>query len=155
MIDWIGALGAGLAGGAVLMLMTEISRMFGLIDANLVRYQGCIVIGRSEGVSPLLAGAGVHLAIGAVLAIGYALAFTFIWGEATWLTGALLGAVHSLAAGSGFPVLDSLNPCVRDGRMQGFGLFGRGYGIMMTLGLLSGHVVYGALVGWLCAVPAA
>jgi hypothetical protein len=37
--------------------------------------------------------------------------------------------------------------------MRGFGPFGRGYGMMMTLGLLAGYVVYGAVVGWLYTVP--
>lgn len=155
MIDWIGALGAGLLGAVVLMLMTDVSRMIGLIEANLTRYQGCIVTGRSEGMVPLLAGAGMHLATGSVLALGYALAFGLVWGEATVLSGALLGAAHGLAAGAGFPMLDALNPCVRDGRIRGFGLFGRGYGIMMVLGLLAGHIVYGAVIGWLYSVPGA
>jgi hypothetical protein len=153
MIDRIGAMGAGLVGGAALMLMTDGSRMIGLTEANLSRYQGCILLGRSEGAAPLLAGAGMHLAMGSVLGLGYAFAFPLVWGEATWRTGALLGAVHGVAAGAGFPVLDAMNPCVRDGRMRGFGLMGRGYGALMTLGLLGGHVVYGALVGWLYTVP--
>lgn len=155
MIDWIGALGAGLLGAIVLMLMTDASRMIGVIEANLTRYQGCIVTGRSEGAVALLAGAGMHLVIGSVLALGYALAFWLLWGEATALNGALLGAVHGVGAGAGFPMLDALNPCVQGGRMRGFGLFGRGYGIMMVVGLLAGHVVYGAIIGWLYTVPGA
>jgi hypothetical protein len=153
MIDWIGALGAGLAGGAALMLMTDASRTVGLVEANLSRYQGCIVLGRSEGVAPLVAGAGMHLAMGSILAVGYAFAFPLVSGEANWTAGAALGALHGVAAGAGFPLLDAMNPCVRDGRMRGFGLMGRGYGALMTLGLLGGHVVYGALVGWLYTVP--
>ncbi len=69
------------------------------------------------------------------------------------MTGALLGTAHGVVAGAGFPLLDALNPCVREGRMRGFGLMGRGYGVFMTLGLLAGHVIYGALVGWLYTVP--
>lgn len=87
MIDWIGALGAGLVGAVVLMLMTDASRMIGVIEANLTRYQGCIVTGRSEGAAALLAGAGMHLLMGALLALGYALAFWLVWGEATLLNG--------------------------------------------------------------------
>lgn len=153
MIDWIGALGAGLVGGVALMLMTDASRMMGLIDANLSRYQGCIVLGRSNGVAPLVAGVAMHLVMGSVLALGYALAFSVVWGEATWMAGALLGTAHGVVAGAGFPLLDALNPCVREGHIRGFGLMGRGYGVFMTLGLLAGHVIYGALVGWLYTVP--
>jgi hypothetical protein len=153
MIDWIGALGAGLAGAVVLLVLTDASRLAGVIEGNLTRYQGCLVVGRSDGAAAWFAGLGMHLVMGAVLALGYAVAFGLIWGTASWTSGALLGALHGVAAGAGFPMLDSINPCVRDGRMRGFGLFGRGYGIMMTLGLLAGHVVYGAVVGWLYTVP--
>jgi hypothetical protein len=153
MIDYLNALGAGIVGALALALMTDLSRGVGLIDANLARYQGCIVLGRSEGMGAWLAGMAVHLAMGSVLALGYALIFAVVWGQASWTTGALIGLAHGLAAGAGFPMLDRMNPCVRDGRMRGFGLFGRGYGWMMTAGLLMGHIVYGAIVGWLYAVP--
>jgi hypothetical protein len=153
MIDWLDAAGAGVIGALALALMTDVSRWVGLIDANLTRYQGCIVLGRSEGAAPFFAGLGMHLAMGALLAIGYALLFALLWGNAAWWAGMLIGAVHGVAAGAGFPVLDRLNPCVRAGRLRGFGLFGIGYGPMMTLGLLAGHLVFGGIVGWLYTVP--
>jgi hypothetical protein len=66
----------------------------------------------------------MHLAMGSVPTLGYAVAFWLVWGEATWLAGALLGVAHGVAAGAGFPLLDALNPCVRNGRIRGFGLMG-------------------------------
>lgn len=153
MIDWINAVGAGVIGALVLALMTDLSRGVGLVDANLTRYQGCIVLGRSDGPAPWLAGLAMHLGMGAVLAIGYAVVFALLWGDASWVSGASLGLLHGIAAGAGFPMLDRLNPCVRDGSIRAFGPFGRGYGWMMTVGLLAGHVVYGAVIGGLYAVP--
>ncbi len=153
MIDWMNAAGAGVIGALVLALMTDLTRVVGLIDANLTRYQGCLLLGRSEGTVPWLAGLAMHLAMGALLAIGYAVLFAMVWREANWIAGAVLGLVHGMVAGAGFPVLDRLNSCVRDGRIRAFGAFGRGYGWMMTAGLLAGHVVYGAVIGWLYTVP--
>ncbi len=153
MINWIDAIGAGVLGTLAMTLMTDASRMMGLVRADLSRYQGCIAVGRSEGIVPLLVGLGAHLAMGAVLAIGYALVFALVWGEATWIWGALIGAIHWFPAALGFPVLDAMNPCVRDGRIPSFGAFGRGYGPMMVLGLLFGHVAYGAIVGALYTAP--
>jgi hypothetical protein len=153
MIDWMNAVGAGVVGALVLTLMTDLSRVMGFINANLTRYQGCIVLGRSQGMGAWVAGMVMHLGMGAFLALGYAVLFTWVWGQATWTIGALIGLVHGVAAGAGFPMLDRLNPCVREGRLRGFGLFGRGYGWVMTAGLLAGHVVYGAVVGWLYSVP--
>ncbi len=153
MIDWINAVGAGVIGALVLALMTDLSRGVGLVDANLTRYQGCIVLRRSEGIAAWLAGLAMHLGMGAALAIGYAVVFALLWGEASWMAGASLGLLHGIAAGAGFPVLDRLNPCVHDGRIQPFRAFGLGYGWMMTAGLLAGHVVYGAVIGGLYTVP--
>lgn len=153
MIDWLQAMTAGVIGALALALMTDTSRWLGLIDANLTRYQGCILIGRCEGARAVVAGLSMHLAMGAVLAIGYAVLFALVWERATWWNGAMIGAVHGIAAGAGFPLLDRINPCVRDGRVRGFGPFGIGYGPMMTLGLLAGHLVFGAVVGWLYTVP--
>lgn len=153
MINLMSAVGAGMVGAVVLALMTDLSRGIGLVEANLTRYQGCIVVGRSEGRKAWLAGMAMHLTMGALLATGYAVLFALVWSQASWTTGALIGLVHGLAAGAGFPMLDRMNPCVRDGRVRAFGLFGRGYGWLMTAGLLTGHVVYGAIVGWLYSVP--
>lgn len=152
-LDWSTAAGAGVVGALVMSVMTDVSRLAGIIDANLSRYQGCILIGRSDGAMPLIAGLAMHLAVGAALAIGYALIFSLVWGNATILGGILVGAVHGLAAGAGFPILDKINPCVQDGRIRAFGPFGRGYGIMMIVGLFAGHLVFGAIVGWLYTVP--
>ncbi|MBW3628121.1 MAG: branched-chain amino acid ABC transporter permease, partial [Gemmatimonadetes bacterium] len=91
MIDWLNAVGAGLVGALALALMTDVSRGVGLIGANLTRYQGCIVLGRSEGAGAWLAGMAMHLAMGSVLALGYAVLFGVVWGEASWTIGALIG----------------------------------------------------------------
>lgn len=153
MIDWTQAVVAGVIGALALALMTDASRWLGLIDANLTRYQGCILTGRSEGAAPFLAGLAMHLAMGAMLAIAYAVLFALLWGHATWWTGMLIGAAHGVAAGAGFPLLDRLNPCVRDGRVRGFQFFGSGYGPMMIAGLFAGHLAFGAIVGFLYTVP--
>lgn len=62
-IDWLGAAGAGVVGALVMTLMTDMGRMIGMIDANLTRYQGCLVLRRSEGAAPVIAGLGMHLAM--------------------------------------------------------------------------------------------
>ncbi len=67
MINWLGAIGAGVIEALVMTLMTDASRMMGLIRADLSRYQGCIVLGRSEGFTPWVAGLGAHLTMGRCL----------------------------------------------------------------------------------------
>lgn len=152
MSNWLLAIGAGVVGAIVMSIMTDVSRAMGLIEANMSRYQGCIITGRPDGTKPLLAGFASHLVMGGLLALGYAVVFRVL-GEATWLMGTAIGAVHFVAAGAAFPLMDRANPCVRDGRIRGFGPFGRNYGLMMIAGLFVGHVIYGAVVGAIYQVP--
>lgn len=153
MLNWLTASGAGVIGAVAMTIMTDTSRALGLIEANMSRYQGCLVTGRSEGWTALAAGLATHLMIGAVLALGYAIVFRLV-GQATWATGAITGFVHWGVAGLAFPIMDRMNPCVADGRIRGFGIMGKNYGTMMILGLMMGHVLYGAIVGALYALPA-
>lgn len=148
---WLTAAGAGMLGALVMTIMTDASRALGLIDANMSRYQGCIVLGRMDGPGALLSGLAMHLAMGAILALGYAVLFELM-GAAGWWRGAAIGAVHWVVAGAGFPLLDRMNRCVADGRIRGFGTMGRNYGPMMVAGLMAGHVVFGAIVGALYSV---
>lgn len=152
MTNWLLAAGAGIVGALVMSIMTDVSRAMGIIEANMSRYQGCIITGHSHGTKPLLAGLASHLMMGAILAIGYAIVFRVI-GEATWILGAAIGVAHFAAAGAAFPLMDRANPCVRDGRIRGFGPFGKNYGLMMIMGLFMGHVVYGAIVGAIYHTP--
>lgn len=151
-MSWLVAAGAGIIGAIAMTIMTDMSRALGLIDANLSRYQGCLVTGRADGRVALVAGICLHLMNGAVLALGYAVIFRAI-GASTWWAGAIIGFVHWIAAGLAFPLMDRANGCVADGRLRGFGVMGRNYGVMMILGLLLGHVVYGAIVGAIYRVP--
>jgi hypothetical protein len=148
---WLTAAGAGVLGALVMTIMTDASRAMGLIDAHMSRYQGCIVTGRMDGPGPLLSGLALHLAIGAVLALGYAVLFELM-GAAGWGRGAMIGLGHWVLAGLAFPLLDQMNRCVADGRIRGFGIMGRNYGPMMVVGLMAGHVVFGAIVGALYPV---
>ena len=74
-------------------------------------------------------------------------------GRATWLLGLIAGAVHWLIAGMVVPMMDRMHPCVQDGRIQAFGFFGKNYSGIMVMGFLVGHLIYGAIVGWLYEVP--
>lgn len=63
------------------------------------------------------------------------------------------GVVHWVIAGMMLPMMDGTNPCVKEGRIKGFGTFGKNYGAMMIGGFLMGRLLYGAIVGWIYRVP--
>lgn len=95
----------------------------------------------------------MHLMISALIAILYAWAFAAIWGYSSWLLGLLGGFIHWVIGGAVLPMMDGINPCVKDGRIRGFGAYGKNYGAMMVAGFLMGHLLYGAIVGWLYTIP--
>lgn len=154
MIDWSNALWAGAVGGIVMSAMMTLARMMGLVDANMSRYQGCMITKSDRGAGTTIAGLVMHLMISALIAVLYAWVFAAVWGLADWLLGLMVAMVHWLIAGMVLPMMDRMNPCVKDGRIRPFGAYGKKYGMMMAVGFLMGHLIYGAVVGWLYSVPA-
>lgn len=144
---------AGIAGAVVMAAMMTVARKMGLSVANMPKYQGCMITRKSEGATPVVAGMVMHLVISALIAVLYAWAFEAVWGEATWYWGLVNAVVHWLIAGFVVPMMDRMNPCVKDGRIKGFGLFGKNYSGIMVVGFLMGHLVFGAIVGWFYEVP--
>lgn len=153
MIDWMNAIGAGIVGGLVMTAMMTLARTMGMIDANMTNYQGCVLTRRSEGARTTIAGLSMHLMFSALIAIVYAWAFAALWGRAGWLSGLAIAVVHWLVAGLALPAMDRMNHCVGEGTIRGFGPYGRNYGAMMVVGFMMGHLLYGAIVGWLYTVP--
>lgn len=153
MIDVWNALWAGIVGGLAMSLMMMAARRMGLIEANMERYQGCMLTGKDEGSGSYAAGLTMHLLISVAVAVLYAWGFTLFWGEANWYLGLLLAVVHWLIGGLVLPAMDGMNPCVRNGRIRAFGAFGSNYGAMMVAGFLMGHLLFGLIVGWLYDVP--
>lgn len=154
MIDWWQAIWAGAAGGAAMIaVMTMARKALGLPVASMPRYEGGIITGSNKGIASMAAGLMMHLIVSALIAPFYAWAFAEISGRATWRLGIIAGLVHWLIAGFIVPLMDRMNPCVQDGRIQAFGLFGSNYSGSMVVGYLIGHLVYGAVVGWLYKVP--
>lgn len=153
MIDWSLAIWAGILGGLAMSAMMMAARAMGLVDANMARYQGCMITKNWEGAGTWAAGMLMHLTISALIAVIYAWVFEAVWEEASWLYGVINAVVHWLIGGMVLPMMDGMNPCVKDGRVRGFGLYGKNYGAMMIVGFLMGHLLYGAIVGWVYSVP--
>lgn len=131
------------------------ARAMNLVDANMSRYQGCMLTGRPTGGATIASGFAMHVVMSVLIAFVYAWAFTQFWGYATWALGLLGGLIHWGIAGVVLPGMDSINRCVRAGKLEPLGAFGSGRGAMMILGFLMGHLLFGLIVGWLYAVPVA
>lgn len=153
MIDWGSAILIGVLGGIAMSLMMAMARAMRLIDASIERYEGCMLTGNTEGGGSWSAGLLMHLMMSALIGIVYAWGFAQFWGEATWAIGLLAGLIHWALAGIVVPMMDGVHPCVRDGRIRGFGAFGAKRGAMMVAGFLMTHLLFGLIMGWLYTVP--
>jgi hypothetical protein len=153
MIDWSLALGAGVVGGIAMTVMMTLARMMRMVDAEMYLYQGCMITKKERGAGTWVAGFLMHLMLSALIALLYAWAFEALWGRSSWLLGMANALVHWAIAGMMLPMMDGMNRCVQDGRIKGFGAYGKNYGAMMVGGFLMGHLLYGAIVGWIYRVP--
>jgi len=125
------ACGAGIAGTAVMTMMTMVAPMMGMpemnIPAMLAGFMGF----------PIVLGWGAHFMIGTTLALGYVYFFHSKLPGAPWLKGAIYGLFPWLLAQI------MVNP------VMGAGMFATNTPtpVLMVTGSLMGHLVYGAVVG--------
>ncbi|MBI3586996.1 MAG: DUF2938 family protein [Ignavibacteriales bacterium] len=122
---------AGVAGTITMTMMTVVAPMMGMPEMNIPK-----MLGSFMGV-PVIIGWFAHFMIGVVLAVGYAYVFYPKLSAAPWLKGLIFSIIPWLAA----QVM--VNP------MMGAGLFAMNTPapMMMVMGSLVGHTVYGITLG--------
>ncbi|MBW6455243.1 MAG: hypothetical protein K0A98_05110 [Trueperaceae bacterium] len=130
------ALLAGVLGTlAMTMLMVMAPRM-GMPKMDMLGMLGTMVAPPGGAAQAL--GGVMHLMMGAILAVFYALAWSWGLGSPNWAGGALLGAVHGVVAAMMMPVMTRMHP--RKPESAG--------GAMAAVGILMGHLVFGLVVAW-------
>lgn len=134
---------AGLLAGIVMALVAMALKALKFTKLDLTQYVGCILTGKASGMANMLAGVGVHVVMSIVFA------FVYVWIAAHFnmamsiMTGATIGAVHTLIGGLFFPFMDRLNSCVKSGKLKPMKMFAQGYDISGTATYALVHVVYG------------
>lgn len=68
-------------------------------------------------------------------------------GRVSWPAGAGLGAVHGFIVAASLPLLGTVSACVRAGMEPRPGRFGIAWGWPTPLGVVTGHLVYGSVIG--------
>lgn len=129
------ALLAGLVGTVVMTMLMMMAPRMGLPKMDMLGMLGTMVAPPGGGAQAL--GAVMHLMMGALLAVGYALVWSWgLVGHPGWLGGALLGLVHGLLAAMAMPMMTRMHP--RKPEAEG--------GALAVVGILMGHVVFGLVV---------
>lgn len=112
---------------------------------------GCIFLRHPRNPATDVLGYVVLVLLGSsVVPLAYGLALEAL-GAPSWRAGAVLGALHGLAAAAALPGLGMISACIRSGAFPPPGMLGIGWGRFTPLGLVLGHVLYGGVVGAILA----
>lgn len=146
-MKWLKAFVAGVVGAAVMTILLSgaIAAHFRVLDFSMM---WGTMVGLPLGVEAWLAGFGIHLLVGGIFALMYAVLFKVFSGAGA-LRGAAIGIVHGLITGIFLPLLTLVNPLMNNGHMRSPGPYFSGHGISGILFYLGIHIVYGVVVGWL------
>ncbi len=160
----LAALVAGLAGTIAMTAMMRGATAMGMTNMpSMTLIQGTMFTDDPDKANRIGVATHVVMMGTIVFGIGYALVFSAL-GEASLLTGALLGLGHGIVAGLAMAMMGSMHPRMTAPttatRAEGDvltvtggettlvepGIFAKNYGPMTPVGLVIGHVVFGAVV---------
>ena len=139
------ALLAGVVGAAVMSLIAFLVRLAGF-PFGFEMLLGSWVTG-SVGYVTWLFGLGIHLAIGAVLGVIYAVVFHWLKVSGARV-GVLVGVVHFMCAGFALAMIPAFHPVVPDVVLAP-GIYMSNLGPLGVALFVIAHLVYGAVVGGL------
>ena len=140
---------AGLAGALAMTLAMAAFRVLG-VNVSLEDLLGSIVV-REPGAARWWIGLALHLLVGGVTAIVYAVGFEYAVQRSGPLVGAGFGLANGLMAGLFMSAIPAMNPLIPESvRAPGAFLENIHLGPFLFLFL---HVVYGAVTGFLYGPP--
>jgi hypothetical protein len=135
---------AGVIGAILITFISAIGRAVG-VPVNLEMILGSMVTG-TFSPSTWLVGMILHLCIGGLLGLVYALGFERVTHQAGGAAGLLFGTVHTVVAGLALGVLPPIHPAMPE-IVRAPGMFMSGYGAAAVLAFLALHLLFGAYLG--------
>jgi hypothetical protein len=154
-MDWSGWLVFGLLATTGLTAVMTAAQLGGLSRLDLPLILGALVSPDPDRARA--AGFVIHLLVGQIFALGYAVSFALL-GRATWWIGGLLGLLHGAVALSVLiPMLVGVHPRMASNRagpestavLEPPGLLGLNYGAQTPLVAIAAHLAYGTVLGLL------
>jgi hypothetical protein len=141
------AIVAGIVATVVMTALMYMAKAVGM-PMDMPRMLGLMFSGPENSSVVYALGAVMHLMMGIVFAVIYALVFEITGADATWLWGAVLGAIHGGVAGLAFGMMPMMHPRMGNGQVLAApGMFGKNYAPMMPAGVIMLHMVFGLVVG--------
>lgn len=154
-MDWAGWAVFGLVATSALTAVMTTAQLAGFTRLDLPLVLGTLFTEDPDRAR--LAGFVIHLGVGQVFALGYALMFALLH-QATWWLGGVLGLLHAAVALMVLlPVLPGLHPRMASHRagpasravLEPPGLLALNYGVQTPVVAVVAHLVYGVALGLL------
>ena len=139
----LGAIIAGIVGTIVMTMVLVMAPKMGMPKMDIVGMLGSMFSSESNRMVGMI----MHLMMGVIFAIIYALLWNAGIGSVSWLWGAIFGAVHWLITGLMMGGVSMMHAGVKAGTVKapGFYMMNDG-GMMAFMGGLIGHVIFGLVV---------
>lgn len=142
-MNFLGAVIAGVAGTIVMTMVMVMAPKMGMPKMDIVGMLGSMF--SPEGNRSL--GMAMHLMMGIVFAVIYALLWNAGVGTVGLLWGAVFGTVHWLVSGGMMGGMSMMHAGVKSGTIEAPGVFMINNGGMMAfMGGLIGHIIFGLVV---------
>ena len=145
---------AGASGALAWELVARLLISLGLPLFDLVYVLGTMVLGDATPWLWWPVGLAMHAAVGSIWAIFYAYFFWSTYGWPPAAQGLIFSLGPAVLAGLVMvPQMSLMHPLVLEGKLPGAGLFGVRLGWGGPVGVLLGHLVYGAVMGGIYTRP--
>lgn len=136
---------AGLAGAIVFSMVTAMARAMGMTKMSIEKMLGAMF---GEGATADALGWMMHLVSGIIFAFIYVVIFKALGITNGWLYGAIFGLIQGVMVGAiVLPMMSVVHPAIIQGKIEAPGFFGHKMGPMTPMGIIIGHIIFGAVVG--------
>ncbi len=147
-IHWFRAFICGVGGATLMSAFIDCFYMLGLTPFSFELYLGSLLRGSPYGPHNFTLGLFANWLLGGLFGFVYAYAFEYVYRRATSRVGVMLGLGHAVLAAIGFfPFFNLLHEQTETGLFTSFGFFGSALGGPTLILLLTGHFLFGAMMG--------
>ena len=130
-MNFLAAVVAGLVGTLIMTMIMKMAPKMGMPKMDIIGMLGSMFTDDTGSAKKM--GLFLHLMMGVVFAIIYALLWQAGIGSISWVWGLIFGFVHALVIAVMLPIVMRMHP--RPPAMEG--------GIMTIMGLIIGHLAFG------------
>lgn len=150
-MDWLAVGWSGFVATILAAAFFWVARSFGWSRFSPSLHLGCIFFRNPRSPMTETVGFFLLLLLGSFLAPPVYAYLMALLGGPSWPVGVGLGALHGFAVAAALPLFGTVSASVRAGAEPRPGTFGVEWGWPTPLVVVTGHMVYGAVVGAILA----